>query len=533
MKKFILILLLCPLVVFAEETKLASNIDAVTVFLQGAQVERSAKATIKPGTNTLVFNELTTNLQPASIQLQGLGDFTILSIQHQRSSDELPPAPPEIAQMETRREQIDEDLLYQNKLGTVYAEEKKMIFTNNKLSGQDNGVDPDELLKMANFWRTRLTEIEKLDIERNRKIKALNKEKAEINKKIQELTPKRGKPFSEVVVTIKSKKTVNAKFVLTYFVNAAGWTPSYDVRLKSLDEPLNFTFKSDVYQNTQEDWDNVALTLSTGNPTQNGVKPELYPIYVRYVTNYYRNGNYSKSAPQLYNEDVDMEEAYSIDGVAVQGNAALPSVAVVDRSLATDYVIDEKYSIKGTNKKQMVLVQEVDVAADYEHVAIPKLNKDAFLTAFIPNWEDYTFIDGPMSLYLEGKYTGQSYLYSQITSDTLELSLGKDKSVQIKREKIKDYREKKMIGSKKKEHYGYRIEVRNNKSSTIHLTIKDQIPISQNEEIDVDLEEKSDAEYNEETGYLVWEFDLTPSNRKELEFKYTIKYPSKKRIVIQ
>lgn len=532
MKKFILILLLSPLAVFAEETKLASNIDAVTVFLQGAQVERTAKTTIKPGVNTLVFNELTTSLQPASIQLQGLGDFTILSIQHQQSSQELPPAPPEIAQMESRREQIDEDLIYQNKLGTVYAEEKKMIFTNNKLSGQDNGVDPDELLKMANFWRTRLTEIEKLDIERNRTIKKLNKEKGEINKKIKEITPKRGKPFSEVVVTIKSKKTVNAEFVLSYFVGSAGWTPSYDVRLSSLDEPLNFTFKSDVYQNTKEDWDNVALTLSTGNPTQNGVKPELFPIYVRYATNYYRNGNYYKSQGNAYGEALEESAAYSLDGVAVN-DAALPSVAVVDRSLATDYIIDEKYSIKGTNKRQMVLVQEVDVAADYEHVAIPKLNKDAFLTAFIPNWEDYTFIDGPMSLYLEGKYTGQSYLYSQITSDTLELSLGKDKSVQIKREKIKDYREKKMIGSKKKEHYGYRIEVRNNKSSTIHLTIKDQIPLSQQEDIVVDLEEKSKAVYNEETGYLVWEFDLTPSNRKELEFKYTIKYPSKKRIVIQ
>lgn len=523
---------------FAEDEKnVSSSIDDVTVFLSGAQVERSATASYPVGESTLIFTELSPNISSKSVQLEGKGDFTILSIEHRNTKK--PPTntqkAPEVINLEKQIAKVNDDIQFQNKLSGVYAEERKLILQNWAMGGTANGVDVSKLKQAADFYRLRLSELEKLEIERGNRIKTLQTEKSALQAKLNEFEPLPNTNFTELAVKIKAKRAGTANFEMSYFVSQASWSPSYDVRMNELNKPLEFTLRANVYQNSQEDWENVALTLSTSNPTEGGTKPELYPQYVNFWQNY---GSLQPQLSGAYMNDAEMViEEVQVTGYKKSRNAdmaaAAPVVNTVTRAVATDYEIQERYTIKGKQGKQIVEIQVVDVPADYEHRAVPKLDKSVFLTASISDWESYGFMDGPMNLYLEGKYTGESFLNSQSTNDTLLLSLGRDKSVVVERDQIKDFKSKKFFGSKTTDSYGYKITARNKKSTPIHLIVEDQIPISQNEAIEVELLEKSKAKYDKETGFLTWEMDLKAGDKKDFDFKYAIKFPSKKRIIVR
>ena len=90
----------------------------------------------------------------------------------------------------------------------------------------------------------------------------------------------------------------------------------------------------------------------------------------------------------------------------------------------------------------MVEVKSISIPAFYQYYSVPKLNENAFLTAMVTDWEDDRLLDGEMSIYLEGTYIGQSVLDLTHATDTLTISLGIDKNVQVERTRFKASTEK-------------------------------------------------------------------------------------------
>ncbi|MCI5059175.1 MAG: DUF4139 domain-containing protein, partial [Flavobacteriales bacterium] len=149
----------------------------------------------------------------------------------------------------------------------------------------------------------------------------------------------------------------------------------------------------------------------------------------------------------------------------------------------------------------------------------------AFLIAKMVDWGRLNLLDGHANIYLDGVFKGISYINTRSTNDTLDFSLGIDESVIVIREKVDEFCESKVLGSNKKETLGYKIKVRNSKSAAISVMIQDQIPISTNKEIEIELLESSSAKYEESTGYLSWKHEIPANQTKEILFKYEVKYP--------
>jgi uncharacterized protein (TIGR02231 family) len=147
------------------------------------------------------------------------------------------------------------------------------------------------------------------------------------------------------------------------------------------------------------------------------------------------------------------------------------------------FLISLPYSIPSDGKQYTVAIQDYTVTASYKYYAAPKLDNDAFLLAYITDWEKYNLIDADANIYFEGMYVGKTFINTAITTDTLQLSLGRDKNVSIERNKLKDYTTKKMIASDKKETHAYEIVVKNKKNKDIEIVLQDQIPLSTNKEI--------------------------------------------------
>jgi TonB-dependent SusC/RagA subfamily outer membrane receptor len=203
-------------------------------------------------------------------------------------------------------------------------------------------------------------------------------------------------------------------------------------------------------------------------------------------------------------------------------------ISVTDNELNVTFDVELPYDIPTNGKEQTATLKEYDVAAQYKYYAVPKLDKDAYLLAEVPDWESLNLLPGEANIIFEGTYVGKSFIDPASTADTLNLTLGHDKRVVIKREKLVDYSSVKFLGSNKLQKMTYELTVKNNKKDAVRLLLKDQYPLSTNKDIEAELVESGDAAVNSELGVLTWKIDLAPGESKKVRFSYTVKYPKDK-----
>jgi hypothetical protein len=216
----------------------------------------------------------------------------------------------------------------------------------------------------------------------------------------------------------------------------------------------------------------------------------------------------------------------------IRGNTslALPTVQQENQT-SVEFKIDMPYTVNSDSKNYVVPMTSYEVPASYEYYCVPKIDTDAFLLAYVTNWEQYKLLEGEANIFFEDTYIGKSVLDVRFVKDTLSLSLGRDKGVVVEREKIKDLTTKKFIGAKKEETRAWRISVRNNKAQDIKMVLLDQVPVPTLSEIELDIKESSRGKRNKETGEIRWELELDSKKHQDLELRYAIKYPKHQNLI--
>ena len=499
-----------------------SKIEKVTVFLSGASVVRSAKVAVSSGKTEIRFNRISPDLDVNSVQVKSEGDVAIQSVTHEKDFLEAKPSIAEITKLENQRETIQDKIALDKSLLTVYKREEEMLIKNQLIVGQNTGLKAVDLKESVDFQRLRMTEVLAKQLELDKTIKKTEIEALKITNQITQITGNRGEETSVIVVTVLSNNLTNVNFTLSYFVTNTNWTPSYDLRVKDILKPLNLTFKANINQNSGEDWKDVKLSLSTGEPQNQGNAPVLNTWYIEPVPQV-RATRFV--APEIkYDSEISKPQAnakVAFDDVVVTGYG---TVQTNYQQTAKSFELPQLYTIKDGSKNFQVELKPLEIPATYEYYVAPKYDKDAFLTAKIVDWEQYDLIAGTMKLYFEDTYLGDTYLNVN-NQDTLSISLGRDKGVAVSRNKLTDYRKKQSFGNNKVDSRGYEITVRNTKRQAISLTVEDQFPISKAKEIEVNDQEAEEAEINKETGKITWRLKLEPNKEKKLKYKFTIKSP--------
>lgn len=203
-------------------------------------------------------------------------------------------------------------------------------------------------------------------------------------------------------------------------------------------------------------------------------------------------------------------------------------VSVTDNELNVTFDIDLPYDVPTNGKEQTATLKEYSINSLYKYYAVPKLDKDAYLLAEVPDWEKLNLLPGDANIIFEGTYVGKSFIDPASTLDTLNLTLGRDKRVVIKKEKLMDYSSTKFLGSSKLQKFTYELTVKNNKKDTVRMMLKDQYPLTMNKEIEVELLDDGGGSVNPEIGVLTWKLQLAPGEMKKLRFSYSVKYPKDK-----
>lgn len=595
-----------------KEVPLDSKIENVTVFLNGAQVTRTAKTSLESGKTVLVFKGISQQIDKNSIQVKGSGKFTVNSIVHQLNNKREQTRQDEIARLGNQKETFEDKIKSLRNSLTVYKREEEMLVKNQSVAGTSTGLKIADFKEAIEFQRVRMQEVMNKQLEIEREIAKVEKDIRKVNQQLTVITIAKDQTTSDILVTISSKETIpNTAFSLSYFVKDALWKPTYDVRVDQISEPLNLVYKANVYQFSGEDWKEVKLRLSTADPNQNGTPPVLENWYWGKINNYSSYFKDKGTAPEIITEvsgQVTDGKGQSIPGVSVQlKGSSLGTVSDADGfyhlnippnstlrmltfssvgySSHDEYIrnnkvdvsltestnqlqevvvagygaerkfssaatgisikkggsmpiqIEEKeaptsqsfdilmpYTIPSDGKVYTVDIKEENIPAVYEYYAVPKIDRDAFLTAHVLNWEKYKLLEGDINLYFEGTFLGKSTL-SLPNSDTLDFALGRDKNVLISRVKQKEFTKKQFIGNSKTDQLAYEIVVRNTKNKAINLTLDDQFPLTNNKEIDVYNKEAKEAEINNETGKITWKISLDPAKEKKVNFSYSVKYP--------
>jgi uncharacterized protein (TIGR02231 family) len=521
---------------------LTTNIKEITVYLSGATITRTGALSLPSGNSIVVVKNLPQDLNPQSIQVNGKGDFTIMSVVHQINYLKEQEKTKEIIMLEDSLEMLNDQVASENSMLYVYNNEEGLILTNKSLGGQNTGVSIAGLKEASDFYRTRLADIKTKQLAINKKLVKLQNRIANISNQLNNLNAKKNIPTSEILVMVSADQAVNATFTVSYLVNTAGWSPSYDLRAKDVKNPIEIAYKANVYQTTGEDWENVLLTLSTSNPSLSGTKPNLAPWFLSYYEpvsysyendeqNYKVKGNRSmakEEAPSSMTNGGTVNEITVADAVS-----ASAYTAVTESTTSIEFEISKPYDIPCNGQTYTVEMTKSTLPATYEYYAVPKIDKDAFLLARVTGWEGLNMLSGNVYLYFEGTYVGQSYFDARNTTDTLDLSLGRDKNIVLKRERLKEFASKKLIGVNQTESRGFEISVRNKKSQPITIVIDDQIPLSTNKDIVIEKTDISGAKYDDPTGRLTWKYEVKAAETKKMKLVYSVKYPKDKTVILE
>ena len=612
------------------EQEVKSKVNEVTVFIKDAQIVRQKSVMVKKGKTILKFVGLSPFVKKKSIQVKA-GDVMVLSVNHQFNYLIKKKIEAEVQVILDKQKAINEQYQQLSLQKSIIAEQLSFLQTNKQIGGKNETLTATNFKAVADFYGSKYADLRQKEAQLTKKIAQLKKTDNKYKKQLKTIYNRKEYPTSEILVKIDSKKAGKYDLELSYVVGNAGWYPTYDIRAKSIDEPVNLLYKANVKQDTKVDWDNVKLSLSSSNPNLSGVKPKLKtyfldyysrpPIYaatVHHVSGMVTDaadgsplvganvtiegttigaatdfdGKYSLTIPNnnailefsyvgyktvkrtAISENIDVsleEDENALQTVVIRGASGINSFEksatddegdgvevayaqqiVTSKSFKNNtykkeaipfeqetnqttvsFKIKMPYTIHSDNKNYNVEIADYQVPASYQYYSVPKIDTDAFLLANITDWEKYNLLAGEANIFFQDTYIGKTLLNTSAISDTLQISLGRDKSISITRKKIKDYTTRQFIGSKKEETRAYEITVKNNKNKRISMVVYDQIPVSKLEEIKIEPLEISGAKYNKETGELKWEFSLNPGKKKIIQLRYSVKYPKYRSLIIE
>lgn len=270
----------------------------------------------------------------------------------------------------------------------------------------------------------------------------------------------------------------------------------------------------------------------------------------RVIDNSYINVNLISSQLHMdevvvvgYAEDSERQLMGSVAGVQVKkskeplrirGTSSIPvQTEVSKRQSNVEFAIKKPFSVPSDSKNHALEIDAFEVPADYTYHSFPKIKPVVLLNAQVINWQQMSLLDGEANLFFEGTFTGKNLLTLRSFSDTLNIPLGNDREILVKREEDKKFSSSKFLGSKKETTRSWKITVRNNKSESIKIELSDQIPVTTNEEIEISDVQLQGGQLEEETGKVTWNLTLSQGEQVEKIISYTVKHPKNRLLIVE
>lgn len=501
----------------ADTLKITSAIDAVTVYRSGATLNRKASAQLPKGISELKLTKLPLGMDSKSFQATVSKGFAILSV---TPATENEPAVSSAEADDLAKKMKDFDLKIKLEKATQESlkEEESLLMTNRQIASSTSGITGSQLEQVTTYFRTRMSAIKTEKVYSDERLSELQMKRDSLKAAQQIIINKQpGASSKSMTLKILAMSAGKAEIDIQYFMRNASWVSSFDLRVADITQAMQVDYKSDINNNTGENWDQVRLTLSTGNPVRSNIAPNIETWWLEYQ---YLVGQEKVAAEDLAN----VRYRTQVRG-ATSEEALNPPIATVSENVtATEFKLEERYSIPSGTGSNLILLETKEVPVNYSYTVIPKKNNLAYLTAALTNLETLNLSSGKANIYFGQSYVGETNIDLSEAKDTLNISLGADIAIAVSREKVKDKSTKNFFGTKVEETHTWLIRLKNNKARDIQIKVQDQIPVSKEEDIEVKSELSDNAQLDPETGIVTWNQNLKSGETRELRISYKVRY---------
>lgn len=529
----------------ADQINAPSKIDAVTVFPQGAEITRVVRTQVKDGEHTLILDDLPGDVDPQSIRVSSVSDSGL----EIRSIDSNPVYVTSDAQLAGKRKEIESKIENLQDEITSYNQQKQTLNYQRKLI-QDAALRPitvnenntenqnanQNLGNLFDLVALRLQKLDEKSLDLKIKIRKTSQQVNDLNIKLHELAPKQHVKLN-VAVDFASSQNMEAEFLVKYRIQNAGWQPFYDARLavgeKSETPDLELIRRAEITQHTSEDWENVALTLSTTRSTGATSAPELHPT--QFMPPHFQPTYKTKR----YSSDTVLNELSSVRVETLEdGKQSGAPEPVAEKEMAqafkagfqAAYKITGRYTVdnKGTAKK--VKISSENLSASLSVHAAPALDLNAYLTAsFTPEGAN-PLLPGRVMLFRDNIYMGQGYVPLIASGEEHELGFGIDDQVKITRSEAKRKTgESGILTTERVEENSWITKVKNLHDRAMNIKIYDRMPYAVNENIEVSLlrntTKPTDKDIEDRRGIYAWDYEMKSGEERTIKFGYRITHP--------
>ena len=538
----------------SAEIKSTSRIVEVTVFPAGAEIARLASVKLERGEHVVILSDLPAQAIAASIRIEGkaTGRLEIGSVDVRRVS--VPHTDAAVAESERRRLEIEIERLRDERNGLAgqiqAAEAQRQLITNLaqlpvRPPPQAGAAPQEDWNAIYGLIGTRLGDVAKIVLDLQVKTRSVDRRIEDLTRKLNEVAPRRH-DRTEAKVNLSAGAALEAELMIRYQVPSAGWTPFYEARLatgsKSTPPRLTLTRRASIRQNTDEEWRDVTLALSTTRPASGTAAPQLRPVVVDFVPDLPPPRPMAVPPPVASAPAPQMERSLKKRATAPEASEAMMDVDerkadVQAAPFQATFAVPGKVTVLPTGEIKRVQLDQQQFEPTLTVRTTPVREPVAFLYTKFAVPRGVPMLPGQVLLFRDNTFVGNGSVPLLSPGEEHELGFGRDDLVRVRHAVVESKRgEKGLISSSKTDDRNFRITIKNLHERPMSVTVMDQLPVSRNQEITVEMTSRvqpSRRDVEDRRGVLAWDMRLEPDEERVLEFGYRMTWPAAKQIVVQ
>lgn len=522
------------------EILVETNITSVTVYPDRARVTCRGRCELTEGRHQILVGELPLALEPESVRAGGAGTARVrlrgVDI-HRRHYAQTPAA--NVTALEEQIESLQDELQALDDRQAVKQasidhldglREATSEFAWGLARGRTTAENQAALMRFFEDEDARLrTELRALDGEQRERKEQLTKLQAELD----DLRSARPRQRYEARLEVEVLSAGTFEPEVSYVVGRVGWRPLYDIRLN---EPggaarLSLTSLAEITQNTGQDWTGVSLAVSTARPALNQRVPEVKPWYIDVPPRPQpRPLIRAAMAKGVVAESADVYEeapmAMAMMSPAAVMDAELEVAEAQESATAVSFAVTGNVDIPGDGTPHKTAIGRYELEPQLDFLSVPRHTDAVYRRAKLSNTTGAPLLPGSVSLYVGDDYIGQNRLDYTPNGAEVELILGVEERVSVKRELTRREVDKRLLRDVRQLVYGYEIRLENLQPAPARVTVQDQYPVSRHEQIKVRLD-RIEPEPVEQTdlNILKWQLELAPGEKRTIRYEYQIEHP--------
>ncbi|MGQ9678783.1 MAG: mucoidy inhibitor MuiA family protein [bacterium] len=509
---------------------LSSKIDTVIVYSNQVRILRIAQVNLT-GTEELVLPNLPGALDANSVRVRApglrIGEVQVKPVYLAEPNLEIKVLEKKVKALEDSLKMLEdeaavlkaqEEFLNSVKLGAPEIIAREL---------REGKVAPESWRGALNFVAAGLSKVKMRSI-------ALAREHEEVKKRLdaakQELADTRALTENRKELRFVAEGEPGSYRITVIYVlpRAANWQPYYELRAKPGSEVVDASYFARLNQRTGEDWDDVKLILSTATPVRELQPPQPVPWFLWLIEETPRAKTFTDYEGAMV-PGIQEEEAVRRSAPAPGGE----EIPTTETGVAIQFLIPGRVSLKSGAPSKKLPLKQFTLPARFEYYTLPLRDEKVFLTAQLSNTTDLILLSGEASTYVNEEYTGQTSIPTIAPQESLTTGFGIDERIKVKRELVKTFKTRTgLLNKTERVQFVYRTTVENYHPKPIKIKIVEQLPVSQQKEIKVNLTQVAPkpTEQDNDQGTLTYIIDITSGKKFEINLEYNVEYPAGKQV---